>query len=332
MRETSTVEPPLPPLNALRTFEAAARHLSFTRAADELCVTQAAVSHQVKQLESHLGVALFTRLPRRIALTPAGHAWASALFDVFAALLEANRRLRAPLRADRPMVSVSVIPSLGARWLVPRLGRFLSSHPGVDVRISPTEHLVDFAAEAVDVGIRYGRGHYPGLFTEKLADDALVVVCAPSLRARRPLSRLADLRAHVLLHDDARDAWPRWLRARGVSGVDAERGPVLTDSSMLVEAATRGQGVALARWSLITDDLATGRLVAPFPRVRPTPRGLAYYIACPRDRLARPEVAALVEWLRAEASSLRVGSLGAGSLRVGPRAPRRARRSAGQMP
>lgn len=303
MREP-TLDPPLPPLNALRTFEAAARHLSFTRAADELCVTQAAVSHQVKLLESHLGVALFTRLTRRIALTHAGHAWATVLSEIFAALNDANRRLRAPARVERPVVSVSVVPSLGARWLVPRLGRFLEKHPGVDVRISPTEHLVDFAVEAADVGIRYGGGHYPGLFTEKLADDALVVVCAPALLARRPLSRLVDLRAHVLLHDDARDAWPRWLRARGVSGVDAERGPVLTDSSMLVEAATRAQGVALARWSLVIDDLAAGRLVAPFRRVRPMPTGLAYYVACPRDRLARPEVTAFVEWLRGEAAAL----------------------------
>src|SRR5262249_21284577 len=157
-----------------RSFEAAARHLSFTRAAAELSVTQTAISHQVKLLEAHLGTLLFRRLPRRIVLTADGLAWARELKEVFARLEDANRRLRAG--SDRPVCSVSVIPSLAARWLVPRLGRFLQRHPECDLRISPTEHPVDFAVEAVDVGIRYGSGHYPGLEVHKLADDALVVV------------------------------------------------------------------------------------------------------------------------------------------------------------
>jgi LysR family glycine cleavage system transcriptional activator len=296
--------PPLPPLTALRSFEAAARHLSFTRAAEELCVTQTAVSHQVKLLEGQLGTVLFRRLPRRIVLTRDGMAWAAELKEIFARLHEANRRLRGRVRADRPVVSVSVIPSFAARWLVPRLGRFLERHPGLDVRVSPNEHLVDFRLEAVDVGIRYGSGGYPGLVVDKLADDALVVVCAPSLRARRKLKTPDALRRHVLLHDDALDAWPRWLEAHGVTGVEAGRGTVLTDSSMLVEAAVRGQGVALARWSLAMDDLAAGRLVMPFPRLRPMPTGLAYYVVAPRERLARAAVAAFRDWLRREATVL----------------------------
>ena len=294
--------PPLPPLTALRAFEAAARHLSFTRAAAELCVTQTAVSHQVKLLEGHLGTVLFRRLPRRIALTRDGAAWARELEPVFARLHDANRRLRVRLPPDRPVVSVSVIPSFAARWLVPRLGRFLEQYPGLDVRISPTEHLVDFAVEAVDVGIRYGGGRYPGLVVEKLADDVLVVVCSPAL-ARR-LGTAADLRKHVLLHDDARESWPRWLDARGVSGVDAARGTVLTDSSMLVEAAVRGQGVALARWSLAVDDLEAGRLVLPFPRVRPMATGLSYYAVTTRERHSLAPVASFLAWVRGEAASL----------------------------
>ena len=302
MSAASPRAPPLPPLTALRAFEAAARHLSFTRAAAELCVTQTAISHQVKLLEGHLGTVLFRRLPRRIALTRDGAAWARELEPVFACLHDANRRLRVRLSPDRPVVSVSVIPSFAARWLVPRLGRFLEQHPGLDVRVSPTEHLVDFAIEAVDVGIRYGGGRYPGLVVEKLADDALVVVCSPAL-ARR-LSTAVDLRRHVLLHDDARESWPRWLDARGVSGVDTARGTVLTDSSMLVEAAVRGQGVALARWSLAVDDLEAGRLVLPFPRVRPMATGLSYYAVTTRERQSRAPVASFLAWVRGEAASL----------------------------
>jgi LysR family glycine cleavage system transcriptional activator len=296
---------PLPPLTALRAFEAAARHLSFTRAADELCVTQSAISHQIKQLEAHLGAPLFHREPRRIALTGDGEAWARELRDVFARLHEANARLRARPRSRRPVVAVSVIPSFGARWLVPRLGRFLAGHADIDVHISPTAHLVDFATEPFDIGIRYGKGKYPGLVVENLADDALVVVCAPSLVARKKLASPADLRKHTLLHDDDPDAWRHWLDAHGARDVDAARGTVVTDSSMLVAAAVEAQGVALARKSLAIDDLAAGRLVMPFPRAKPFATGRAYYVVAPKARIARPHVALFRDWLRAEAASLR---------------------------
>jgi LysR family glycine cleavage system transcriptional activator len=295
----------LPSLTALRAFEAAARHLSFTRAAAELCVTQTAISHQIKQLEAHLGVALFHREPRRLSLTPDGQAWAREMRDVFARLFEAHRRLRARARTARPVLAVSVIPSFAAGWLVPRLGRFVAQHRDVDVHISPDERLVDFAAEPFDIGIRYGQGRYPGLVVEKLADDAFVVVCAPSLRARRRLASPDDLRRHVLLRDDEPGAWERWLSQNGVRDVDPAPGAVLTDSAMLVAAAVEGQGVALARRSLALDDIAAGRLVLPFPRVRPMPTGRAYYVAAPREKLARPCVAAFREWLRGEAIRLR---------------------------
>jgi LysR family glycine cleavage system transcriptional activator len=295
--------PNLPSLTALRAFEAAARHLSFTRAAQELCVTQTAVSHQIKQLEAHLGVTLFRREPRRLTLTHEGEAWAREMRDVFARLFDAHRRLRA--RAVRPVLAVSVIPSFAARWLVPRRGRFVAQHPDIDIHVSPDERLVDFAVQPVDVGVRYGHGRYPGLVVDKLADDAFVVVCAPSLRARKRLVSPDDLRRHVLLRDDEPQAWERWLSRNGVRGVDSSRGAVLTDSSMLVAAAVEGQGVALARRSLAMDDIASGRLVLAFPRVRPMPTGRAYYVATPRERLARACVAAFRDWLLGEAATLR---------------------------
>jgi LysR family glycine cleavage system transcriptional activator len=163
--------------------------------------------------------------------------------------------------------------------------------------------MVDFATEPIDVGVRYGKGRYPGLVVQKLADDAFIVVCAPAL-ARR-LGRPADLAKHVLLHDDEPGAWRKWLDDNGLRGVDAARGTVLTDSSMLVTAAVEGQGVALARRALAHDDLAAGRLVLPFRHARPMATGRAYYVVAPRETLARTEVAAFREWLWNEAASLR---------------------------
>jgi LysR family glycine cleavage system transcriptional activator len=295
---------PLPPLTSLRSFEAAARHLSFTNAAKELFVTQTAISHQVKVLEAHLGAQLFRRSPRRIALTSLGSLWAAELREVFARLHEANRRLSPSGHLARKVVSVSVIPSFGARWLVPRLGQFLGRHPGCDVRIASTEQLVDFDLEPVDVGIRYGSGRYPGLVVEKLVDDAYVVVCAPALAAKKKLATPRDLARHVLLHDDAEGAWSAWLTAHRVTGVDGSKGSVLTDSSMLVDATVSGNGVALARWSLVSDDLAAGRLVRPFPRFALLPTGFAYYLVARRSNLARPEVKAFCDWVRIEAGAL----------------------------
>jgi LysR family transcriptional regulator, glycine cleavage system transcriptional activator len=297
---------PLPSLNALYAFEAAARHGSFTRAARELGVTQTAISHQVRALETSLDAALFRRTPRGITLTAEGERWAAELTVVFARLRQVNSRLRRPRDTARPAVSVSVIPSFGTRWLVPRLGRFLASHPEVDVRISATERLVDLATEPIDVGIRYGSGAYPGLITTKLSDDALIVVAAPTLANKRSSWRLGDLTRETLLSDDYPDAWEQWFRARSrtlPSGVPRSE---LTDSSMLVEATLRGQGVGLARWSLAVDELELGRLVLLFPKVPPLPTRLAYYVVSSRTSARREHVAGFREWLLAEAKSLRI--------------------------
>src|SRR5262245_49051577 len=300
---------PLPSLNALLAFEAAARHASFTRAAAELGVTQTAISHQVRALEHDLGAALFRRSPQRIALTPEGQAWATELSVVFGRLREANRRLRAQRGSARDVVSVSIIPSFASRWLVPRLGRFLIEHRDVEVRISASERLVDFGVEPVDLGIRYGGGRYPGLVTSKLADDAFVVVAAPALAAQRPHWQPADLARETLLHDDYPDAWASRFRARGRALPGGCRQTQLTDSAMLVEAAVRAQGVGLARWSLAADELAVGRLSLLFPRTPPLPTGLGYYLVTPRENLRRRAVVAFRDWVLAEAQSLRERTL-----------------------
>jgi len=295
---------PLPSLTALLAFEAAARHLSFTRAAAELGVTQTAVSHQVRGLEQELELALFRRSPRRITLTAEGQAWAAELGVIFGRLRDANRRLRQPIRAPRPAVAISIIPSFAARWLVPRLGRFLVRYPDVDVRISATERLVDFSLEPFDVGIRYGSGRYAGLVTRRFADDALVVVAAPSVAAKRSRFRLSDLVGENLLHDDYPDAWARWFQACGKELPARTRQTEYTDSSMLVEAAIRGQGIALARWSLAVDELTAGRLRRLFPQVPPLLTGLSYYFVSPRENLRRKPVSVFRDWVLDEAKGL----------------------------
>ena len=294
----------LPSLNALLVFETAARHGSFTRAAGELGVTQTAVSHQVKTLEGELGFLLFRRSPRRLTLTVQGQAWAAALTPIFQRLRETNLRLRAVDRTARPVLAVTTIPSFGARWLVPRLGRFLAQNPAVDVHISPSPHLVDFGIEPFDVGIRFGLGRYPGLLSEKLADDAWVVVCAPTLATRPRLRSPRDLLREPLLSDDHPSAWSDWFAACGVRTAPTGSRSQFTDSSMLVEAATRGQGVALARWSLACDELESGRLLALFPRVPPLATENSYYLVGPRESFRRPPVAAFRTWVLAEAATL----------------------------
>jgi LysR family glycine cleavage system transcriptional activator len=296
--------PPLPNLHGLRVFEAAARHMSFTEAGRELCITQTAVSHQIKALESELGVALFRRSPRRVTLTPAGQAWAHELAPIFAQLDAAHRRLRIARPVGRAEIAISIIPSFGNRWLVPRLGRFLERHPDIEVRISSDSRLATFENDGIDIGIRYGLGHYPGLAVEKLVDDSWVVVAAPALRAKRRWRSPRDLAGHRLLHDDSPQAWQRWFAAYGEPGEPAPRHTELEDSSMLVEAALRGQGVALARRSLVLDELDAGRLVLAFPRLAPLPTDLAYYLAAPREYLRRPAVAAFWAWVRKEIVAL----------------------------
>ena len=288
----------IPPLTALRAFEAAGRHLSFTKAADELHVTQAAISHQVKSLENYLGLKLFRRLNRTLLLTDAGQLYLPPLTDAFEGITRATHRLRQHL--GRARLTVSVLPSFAAGWLVPRLGRFRQRCPDVDLRIDPTNSLTDFRRDDVELGILYGRGNYPGLRTDRLMREEFFPVCSPRLlEGPAPLRDPADLTHHTLLHDDMTVDWRTWLLAAGVEGVDAERGITVTDSSMLLRAAIAGQGVALARSVLAADEIASGRLVRPFDVDVPTE--YAYYLAYPEKSADQSNVVAFREWILEEA-------------------------------
>lgn len=289
---------PLPSLNGLRAFEAAARHLSFKQAAQALFVTPGAVSQQVRALEDELGVALFRRRNRGIALTPAGEALYPVVREAFSRIAAAVDDVREHDRAGP--LTVSVLASFAAKWLVPRLGRFRARHPEIDVRLSATNELVDFARDDVDMAIRLGGGRYPGLHAVHLLDDAVFPVCSPLLmQGPHPLRRPADLRHHTLLHDESPEDWRVWLRHHDVSGVDPERGPVFNDAAMALQVAIAGQGVAMSRRVLVADDLAAGRLVKPFDL--DLPYQLAYYVVCPEATAQRPKVAHFREWLLAEA-------------------------------
>ena len=287
----------LPPLSSLRAFEAAARHLSFTRAAAELHVTQAAVSHQVKALEEWLGLKLFRRQNRNVFLTEAGQAYLPAVREAFDGLAEATRRLRQ--RDGESKLTVTVTLSFAAKWLMPRLGRFRRLHPEIEFRIDATDRNVDLTREEADLGLRYGSGSWPGLKARRLMSEELFPVCSPGLAAE--LRRPEDLARHTLLHDEMRQDWRMWLLAAGVKGVDPTRGPAFNNSAMCVQAAIDGEGVALGRSALVAADIAAGRLVRPFAFNLPTE--FAYYVVVAPQAEELPRVKAFVEWLAAEAAT-----------------------------
>jgi len=289
----------IPPLNALRAFEAAARHLSFTRAADELSVTQAAISHQVKALEAWLGVPLFIRRNRTLLLTESGQSYAGPLGEALDVMNLATARL-ASLDSSGTL-TVSLLPSIAAKWLVPRMRLFRTLHPEIEVRLSPSTHLTDFSREAVDVVLRYGRGEWPGLRSDKFMNEDIFPVCSPALLSGAlPMQAPGDLRHHTLLHDDYHEDWRKWLLAAGVTDIDWDRGPVYEDSANLLQAAVAGEGVALGRSALAADDLAEGRLVKPFDISLPVE--YAYYVVAPEANSQRPKVAAFREWIIETAS------------------------------
>ncbi|MEM7442496.1 MAG: transcriptional regulator GcvA [Pseudomonadota bacterium] len=291
----------LPSLNALRAFSVAGHHLSFTKTADELNVTQAAVSHQIKTLEDQLGIKLFRREPRGLVLTEAGQAYLTPVRDAFDRLVAATDRLHT--RDASGILTVSVLPSFAARWLVPRLRRFQAAHPEIDLRVAAEDRLTEFDRDGVDVAIRYGGGNYRGLRTLALFGESFFPVCSPSLlEGANPLREPSDLRHHTLLHDDVRTDWPMWLLAAGIGGdVDANRGLTFNDSSLLLQAAVDGQGVALGRSTLVADDIAAGRLVSPFTISLPSHYG--YYLVYPEGYVSRPKVQAFGNWLLQEAQS-----------------------------
>ena len=291
----------LPPLNALPDFETAARYLSFTKAAEELHVTHGAVSRQVKSLEEYLGVPLFRRFNRALRLTDEGQAYARSVCELLDSLAEATDRLRTHKGTSGLTVSTTYSFTIG--WLVPRLARFRALHPEIDVRLQANDQMVDFVRDNVDLAIRYGRGQYRGLGVERLMGDDYVPVSSPALlKGEHPLKKPSDLRHHVLLHEEGLEVdWRMWLMAAGVEGVDASRGPIFSHWAMAVQAAIRGEGVALGRRALIEEELAAGKLVHLFDlRLKAQ---MAYYIVYPPRAIERPTVRAFRDWLVAESNS-----------------------------
>ncbi len=293
----------LPPLNALRAFEAAARHLNFSRAADELSVTPGAVSQQIQNLEDYVGAPLFKRTPKGLLLTDAAQTALPALREAFDRLAEAASLLTAAVDGRR--LTLTAPPSFATKWLVPRLGAFEKAHPLVDVWLSAGIELVDLAAGEVDVAIRYGAGRYPGMEVKRLFSEAVIPVVSPEHLAAQPLNSPADLANHILLHDGSPDFddscpdWSMWLAARGLKNIDGMRGPRFNQSSLVIEAAVNGRGVALAKRTLAQADLEAGRLVAPLQIA--TAVDFAYYLVHPKAKGRLPQVKAFVNWIEAEA-------------------------------
>jgi LysR family glycine cleavage system transcriptional activator len=288
----------LPPLNALKAFEAAARSESFTRAAQELNVTQGAVSHQVKALEATLGIKLFNRERQQLVMTEAGRDYLAVVRDALDRIAAGTERLMQ--RQSAGVLTVSTSPDFAAKWLVYRLGRFAESHPEIDLRVSAAAHRVDFAREDVDVAVRHGDGKWPGLDVVHLCSERLFPVCSPKLVAgRNRITTASDLLKFPLLRLDDWKTWTKWFAAAGVVAPVA-RGPVLNRASMLIDAAVDGQGIALARTALAAWDLINGRLVRPIDISLKMSN--TYWIVCPKATSSVPKIATFRKWLLAEAA------------------------------
>jgi LysR family transcriptional regulator, glycine cleavage system transcriptional activator len=319
----------LPPLNALRVFEAAARHLSFKEAANELSITQAAVSHQIKSLEDYLGVQLFKRAGRGVQLTEAARACLPKLREGFESLAAAVEMIH--LRADETDLQITAPPVFTARWLMPRLADFARREPKIDVRVVSSSKMVDAGAldsasitfnldlrsDTSGVEIHLGAGDYQGYRADRLFGVSTVAVASPELvKGSPPIREPADLANHTLLHDDAMDlvahghAWEKWLEVAGVADkVDGTRGPHFSSNILSLEAASQKLGIALALRPLVDADLASGRLCAPF-KVELKPQS-AYYLVCPEVIAERPAVVAFRKWLLEQAKEKRARSTAA---------------------
>jgi len=289
-----------PPLSSVRAFEAAARHMSFTQAADELGVTQSAVSHGVRDLENRFGVTLFDRNGRRLALTDSGRVYLPYAAEALERLRAGDRAIERPKRRER-VLTVSVSPSFAAKWLAPRLGAFAVAYPEVDLRVSANPAHVDFADGEIDVAIRHGDGSWPHLHCERLCEEDVFPVCSPMLQGAEALATPADLSSQVLIHHRDRSAWRAWLRHFGISpGKNVAHGPILNEMSLAIDAAVAGHGIALARTALVARDLREGRLLRPL--VESVPAEFAYWIVCPPSHAQANNVAGFRAWLRDEAA------------------------------
>lgn len=290
----------LPPLNALPCFEAAARHLNFSKAADELSVTPGAISRAIKNLEDQLNVMLFERGTRTVRLTAVGEPYARAVRDMLDQLAAATA-LATTRRSDSTL-NVSTSDGFAGRWLVPRLYRFHRAHSDIDVRVATTGKLTNFLGDGIDIAVRYGSGNYPGLTSEFLTDEEVFPVCSPKLlKGAHPLRRPEDLKHHTLIRDTYPINWAAWLASAKVKGVDANSGLMFDSYTFAVEAAAQGEGVVLGRTLLVAADLAAGRLLRPFKH---SLKGVAsFYVVYPPDAIRQRKVRAFRDWLLAEVAA-----------------------------
>ena len=284
----------LPPLNSLKSFEAAGRLLSFTAAANELNVTQAAVSHQIKVIEDYLGVSLFDRYPRRLALTEQGKALLPEVIEAFDLVSNAVASINREQFSNA--LSVRLAPSFAAKWLSPRLKYFWLQYPEIDLRLYHTHSAVDFEREEIDIAVTYGKGKWPGVVSDKLLSLDFSPVCSPSFMTNdKPLTDLGNLRYYALLHDADYECWDDWLKLAGVNDINAKRGTVIDDTNVLIQAAIDGQGIALGSSTFVEDLLESGRLVKPFDVT--LVNEFAYFVVYPEAHLKNPAVLAFRDWL-----------------------------------
>ncbi|SHO54716.1 transcriptional regulator GcvA [Vibrio quintilis] len=284
----------LPPLNSLRVFESAARHLSFTKAAEELFVTQAAVSHQIKSLEEFLGIKLFIRRNRSLLLTDEGQNYFFDIKDVFTFIQDATNKLLE--RSEKGALTISLPPSFAIQWLVPRLADFNRQQPDIDVRIKAVDKYEGSLLDDVDVAIYYGKGLWPGLRADKLYQEFLIPLCAPSLiHEGYAFQSLNDLQHHTLLHDESRKDWQQFTRENGLELENVNYGPIFSHSTMVLQAAALGQGIALGNNVLAQPEVDAGRLVAPFDKVLMTDN--AFYLVCHETQAHTGRIATFRNWM-----------------------------------
>lgn len=286
---------PRPPLRALEIFAVAARLGGFTAAGAELGITQSAVSRQIADLESVLGIQLFERRGAHVAATPAGKRLATRLTAAFA---DVRAALAEAAASDR-VITLSMLPSVAAKWFAPRLDRFVLAHPEIDLRITASRHLVDFASEGVDAAIRYGVGPWSGLKAEKLANETITPVCSPAYARQIGLMSPADLARAVLLQGDIPENWEAWFRAAGCA-IDFTAGPRLGDDAAILQAVLNDNGVALGRSRLVADDIASGKLIQPFD-VHLT-ASHAYWFVWPQTTETTIALSSVESWIKQEFS------------------------------
>ncbi|MBT5107670.1 MAG: transcriptional regulator GcvA [Rhodospirillaceae bacterium] len=288
----------LPPLNGLRAFESAARHLNLRAAAEELNVTPSAISHQIRGIEAALGVSLFRRANKRLALTDDGRSLLPGLSEGFGRIASAVGNLRD--NQDQGVLTVSMVSTFAMRWFMPRLSRFQQKHPEIEIRISTTMRPVDFEREDIDAAIRNGAGDWPGMRCDRLFNVETVPVCSPDLPGTGPpLQRPEDLHGHILLHSAARPGeWAQWFEHCGIPSDKAARKLTFESTNFSLAAAIKGLGVAIADRHIVEEDVESGRLVIPFEHPMQLPE--AYFLVCPERQALKPKMAHFREWLLSE--------------------------------